>query len=107
MDHIEKKSITFPEIKKEEKVIYPILVTAKWCPYTLPAIRFWEEACRCSGLPLRIYYAGHEHGDKIVVTANVAGVPCLIANPKTLYYGLKKNLSEASSFLKKEVYNRS
>jgi len=84
-------------------VIYPILVTAEWCPYTLPAIRFWEEAANSVGLPLSVYYAGLEDGDKIAASANVAGVPCLIASPEKLYYGLNINLSEAGSFLKKVV----
>jgi len=103
INHIEGKSVTFPEINKEANVIYPILVTAKWCPYTVPSIRLWEEAASSVGLSLRVFYAGFEDGDKIVATANVAGVPCLVANPKTLYYGLNINLSEAVIFLKKAV----
>jgi len=103
INHIEGKSVTFPEINKEPNVIYPILVTAKWCPYTLPAIRFWEEAASSVGLPLRVFYAGLEDGDKIAACTNVAGVPCLIASPKKFLYGLNINLSEADSFLKKAV----
>ena len=103
INHIDGRSVTFPEINREPNVIYPILVTAKWCPYTLPAIRFWEEAAAYVGVPLRVFYAGIEDGDKIVATANIAGVPCLIANPKTLHYGLDINLYEAVSFLKKSV----
>jgi hypothetical protein len=103
ISHIEDKSVTFPEIPSEKNMIYPILVTAKWCPYTLTAIKFWEEAASSVGLPLRVFYAGIEDGDKIVAASHVAGVPCLIANPKTLHYGLNMNLFEAGSFLKETV----
>lgn len=101
VNHINGKSVTFPKINKEATVIYPTLVTAKWCPYTIPAIRLWEEAAAFIELPLKVYYAGTVDGDEIIATANVAGVPCLIANPQKVYYGLDINLSEARSFLKK------
>lgn len=101
INHIDGKSVTFPEMNKEANVIYPTLITAKWCPYTLPAIKLWEEAAAYVGVPLRVFYAGTEDGDEIIATANVAGVSCLIANPKTLHYGLDINSSEARSFIKK------
>jgi len=103
INHIEGKSVTFPKIPSEKNIIYPTLVTAKWCPYTFTAIKFWEEAATAVRLPLRVFYAGIEDGDKIVAAAHVAGVPCLIANPKTLHYGLNMNLSEAISFLKEAI----
>ena len=92
-----------PEVNKDTNIIYPTLITAKWCPYTLPAISLWKEATSSVGLALRVSYAGLEDGDKIVTAKHVAGVPCLIANQKTLHYGLNINLSEAVSFLKKSV----
>ena len=103
INHIDGKSFTFPEINKEANVIYPTLVTAEWCPYTLQAMKFWEQVASSIGLSLRVFYATTKDGDEIIATANVAGVPCLIANQKTLYYGLDMNFSEASSFLKKTV----
>jgi hypothetical protein len=103
VNHIDGKSVKFPEINKEAAVIYPVLVTAKWCPYTITSIRFWEEAADFVGLPLRVFYAGTIEGEEIIATTNTAGVPCLIANTKTLYYGLDMNSSEARSFLKKTV----
>jgi hypothetical protein len=105
INHIDGKSVIFPEINREVNVIYPTLVTAQWCPYTMPAIRVWEEAASFVGLHLRVFYAGTIEGDEIIATANVAGVPCLIANPKTLYYGLDINSFEARSFLKKRLKN--
>jgi len=105
VNHINGKSVTFPEINREANVIYPILVTAEWCPYTLPSIRLWKEAAAFFELPLKVFYAGTVDGDEIIATANVAGVPCLIANPKKVYYGLEINSSEARSFLKKTAKN--
>src|SRR5262245_29737132 len=41
---------------------YPILVTAPWCPYTVPATRFWQEAARACNEELEVVNAESDEG---------------------------------------------
>jgi hypothetical protein len=103
MNYLYGKHVEIPKINSDFTLSYPALVTADWCPYTLPAIRFWEEAANSSGLSLNVAHAHSEQGKNILGNMNVAGVPCLIANPKALFYGLQITYTEAVTFLKESV----
>ena len=77
----------------------PALVTAHWCPFTLAAEDFWKEATQAVGLPLRVLDAESDEGKSFMCTLKVAGVPCLVAAPERLLYGLNLSLEEAKTFL--------
>lgn len=77
----------------------PILVTADWCPYTLTAKNFWNEAAGSAGVDVKVVDAESEEGKQVIVTAKVAGVPCLVIKQDHLIYGLQWSASEAKSFL--------
>jgi hypothetical protein len=77
----------------------PTLVTANWCPFTLAAEKFWREATQAVGLPLRVLDAESNEGKSFMGTVKVAGVPCLVAAPERLSYGLNLSLDEAKIFL--------
>jgi hypothetical protein len=77
----------------------PILITADWCPFTLTAENFWTKAAQSVGLTLRVLNAESDEGKRIMSTVNVTGVPCLIAAPERLFYGMNINFDEATSFL--------
>lgn len=81
----------------------PALVTAEWCPFTLTAVNLWMEAAQSVGLTLRVVDAESEEGEEVIFAANVAGVPCLVATPERLFYGLRFSPSEAKSFLQSAV----
>jgi hypothetical protein len=99
--YLQGKSVEFPQIGPDSNMSYPTLVTATWCPYTLPSIQFWKDTASEVGVSLNVLYAETEEGNRMIVSADVAGVPCLVANPKTLFYGLMISRPEAFSFLKK------
>jgi hypothetical protein len=81
----------------------PTLVTAEWCPFTLTAKDLWMEAARGIGLTLRVVDAESEDGAQVMVAANVAGVPCLLAAPDRLFYGVQISPAEMKSFLQTSV----
>jgi len=57
------------------------------------------EATQAVGSPLRVLDAESDEGKSLIGTVNVAGVPCLVAAPERLFYGLNLSLDEAKSFL--------
>lgn len=77
----------------------PALLVAKWCPFTMPAGAFWKEAADVAGIELRLLDPESAEGTKVMEAARVAGVPCLIAAPDRLYYGLAYSLEEARAIL--------
>jgi hypothetical protein len=100
MNYLRGKPVEIPKIGSDATISYPSLVTADWCPFTIPAIGFWKKAAHSVGLSLNILYVDSEQGAKALGHMIVAGVPCLIANPKALFYGLQTTSTEAISFLK-------
>jgi hypothetical protein len=87
------------KIEKSSVGMLPTLVTADWCPFTLTAEKFWMEATQAVGSPLKVLYAEGDEGKSLIGTVNVAGVPCLVAAPERLFYGINLSLDEAKSFL--------
>jgi glutaredoxin len=82
---------------------FPILVTATWCPYTLPAKNFWNKAAESVGLDLKVVDAESEEGSQVISSVKVAGVPCLVIEPDHLIYGIQWSASEAESFLQSYI----
>lgn len=78
---------------------FPLLVTANWCPYTSTAKDFWNEAAQAVGTTVTTVDAESEEGLEFMVSASVAGVPCLVLAPDRLFYGLGYGASEARSLL--------
>lgn len=78
---------------------FPILITAKWCPFTVPARSFWQNAARKVGVELTIVDAESEEGGRIMAGSSVAGVPCLLLAPDRSFYGLEISDQEAKSLL--------
>jgi hypothetical protein len=91
--------ITPRKIETPTIVDFPLLVTANWCPFTSTAKDFWYEAAQAAGITLTIVDAEDEDGTQVMVSASVAGVPCLMVAQDRLFYGLRYNASEASSLL--------
>jgi hypothetical protein len=87
------------KIEKSSVGTLPTLVTANWCPFTLTGEDFWMEATQAVGSPLRVLDAESDEGKSLMGTVNVAGVPCLIAAPERLFYGINLSLDESKSFL--------
>lgn len=79
---------------------FPTLVLGDWCPFTLTATDLWKEAANAVGLSLEIVQAKSEEGEKVMVEADVAGVPCLVTAPDRKFYGIHISPSNAKSFLK-------
>jgi hypothetical protein len=100
---VEGKSITPPKTEVEPIQIYPVLLTAEWCPFTLAAASFWNIAASAVGLKLRVLDAETREAAKVMVSAGIAGVPCLVASPGRLRYGLGLGLADAISFLQPSV----
>ena len=82
---------------------FPLLVTAGWCPFTSTANDFWNEAAQAVGTTLTTVGAESEDGLQVMVSASVAGVPCLVVTPNRKSYGLAYNTSEARSLLQSLV----
>jgi len=99
MNYLCGKPVEIPKISSAATISYPTLVTASWCPFTSPAVSFWEKAVNSAGLSLNVIYADREEAAKTLGYINIAGVPCLIADPKALFYGLQITHTEAVSFL--------
>lgn len=78
----------------------PVLVTAVWCPFIPTATTLWREAARVVGQTLRTVDGETEEGAQVIVAAGVAGVPCLVAAPDRLFYGIQFSASEAESILR-------
>jgi len=74
-------------------------VTAPWCPYTLPATRFWRDAAASVGRELAMVDAERDEGAGIITGAGIAGVPCLVAGPGRLRYGYQLSFEEARAFV--------
>lgn len=87
------------KIESRTIVDFPLLVTANWCPFTSSANDFWNEVAQTVGTTLTTVDAESEDGLQVMVSASVAGVPCLIVAPDRLFYGLGYNASEAMSLL--------
>lgn len=77
-----------------------MVVTADWCPFTVPVTRFWQEAARAASVPIRVLDAESEDGGHVMDAAQVAGVPCAIAGPGRLLYGYQPTTLEAQQFLR-------
>jgi hypothetical protein len=90
---------------KDIACTYPILVTAKWCPYTLTAKNFWEKAATTAGAGITVVDAESDEGRNIILAKKVAGVPCLIKAPGSMVYGLQLSWEEALSNLRELVLN--
>ncbi len=73
----------------------PTLVTAPWCPFTLPARQLWEQAARDADRELRLLDIETDEGARL----GVAGVPCLVAAPDRLVYGTQLSAKEATDVL--------
>ena len=78
----------------------PALITARWCPFTVPADNFWRTAARRAGVTLRILDAESEEGSQVMVAAGVAGVPCALISPEQKRYGMELTPAEAEAFLR-------
>ncbi|MGR3178473.1 MAG: hypothetical protein ACUZ8E_10495 [Candidatus Anammoxibacter sp.] len=78
----------------------PTLVVASWCPFTLPATEFWNKVANAVGLTLKVIDAESEEGEQLISGANVAGVPCLVADQDRKHYGMQISEDDAKSFLK-------
>jgi hypothetical protein len=100
---VEGKSITPPKIEVGPIQSYPVLLTGEWCPFTLAAASFWDIAVSAVGLKLRVLDAEIREAAQVMVSAGIAGVPCLIAYPGRLRYGLGLGLADAISFLQPSV----
>ena len=57
--------VTLPKLPKEPQPRFPVLVTAPWCPYTVPATGFWQEAARRCGLDMPVLDAESEAGARV------------------------------------------
>ena len=77
----------------------PSLVSAPWCPFTLPARQLWEQAARDAGRELRRLDIETDEGARLAVAVGVAGVPCLVAAPDRLVYGIQLGAKEAADVL--------
>jgi hypothetical protein len=77
----------------------PALVTADWCPFTIPASGFWRQAARRAGVPLRVLDAESEEGAGNMDAVGAAGVPCTIAAPDRVLYGYQYTPLQAQEFL--------
>jgi hypothetical protein len=96
---MEGRQIRFDPIEKSSIGTMPILITADWCPFTLAADNFWTTAAQSAGLTLGTFFADSDEGKRMMSTFKVAGIPCLIAAPGRLFYGLNISRDEATSFL--------
>jgi hypothetical protein len=77
----------------------PALITADWCPFTVQATRFWQNAAAAAGLALRVLDAESDEGGRVMDAAQVAGVPCAIAATGERVYGYQHTPLEAERFL--------
>jgi len=77
----------------------PALFTADWCPFTVQATRFWQNAAAAAGLPLRVLDAESDEGGYVMDVAQVAGVPCAIAATGERVYGYQHTPLDAERFL--------
>lgn len=96
---LENREVSLKEIAAGPPDRFPMLITAKWCPFTVPARSFWQNAARKTGVELRIVDAESEEGGHIMAGASVAGVPCLLLDPDRSYYGLEISDAEAEFLL--------
>ena len=96
---LQGKQIDLPRIDGGVADNFPTLVTATWCPYTTAAESFWHEAAQAVGLSLRIVDAEDAVGAQVIASADIAGVPCLVAKPGHKAYGLHLSKAAAQSFL--------
>jgi hypothetical protein len=76
-----------------------VLVTANWCPFTVPATGFWREAAHAEGLPLEVVDAESDQGGRLIATLGIAGIPCVAAGPGRLHYGYQLVSAGARAFL--------
>jgi glutaredoxin len=88
------------EIEPNTIVDFPLLVSANWCPFTSAAKDFWNEAAQAFGTTLTTVDAQSEEGAQVIISAGIAGVPCLVVAPDRLFYGLWYDASDAKSLLK-------
>jgi hypothetical protein len=86
-------------ISRPASLHYPLLVTAPWCPFTVPATRFWRDAAASCGFALRVVDAEAEEGASAIANTEAAGVPCAIAGPGRLHYGYQLSPALACAFL--------
>jgi len=80
----------------------PALVTAGWCPFSPNAVALWGDAARELDIDLRVVDAATTAGEQLIASANVAGVPCLVAAPDRLAHGLQHSPADARAFLRLE-----
>lgn len=98
-----QQSVPQPQPPKHAPA-YPLLVTAKWCPFTLKAAEFWSEAAKAAGQTLTIVDAGSDEGRAALLHANGAGVPCVATAPGRLIHGIMTvSAEEARSFLNESL----
>lgn len=82
---------------------YPVLITARWCPFTSSAIKFWMKIGTKLGLKIKAFDACSNEGKRIISTENISGVPCLVASKDVKFYGLYISQHEAEYFLKSSI----
>ncbi len=65
----------------------------------MAATSFWKDASTAVGLTLQIVDAETEEGTKLIASAGIAGVPCLVADLDRSYHGLQISDDKAKVFL--------
>jgi hypothetical protein len=86
-------------ISPATRIDYPTLVTAPWCPFTVPATGFWEAAAQAAGRTLHLLDAESDDGARVISSVGVAGVPCVVAAPGRLHHGYQLSSANARDFL--------
>jgi hypothetical protein len=93
------QSVRLRALPPAEGIEYPALVTAPWCPFTVPASRFWEAAAEATGRTLQVVDAESDEGARVISALGLAGVPCVVATPGRSYYGYQLSPADARDFL--------
>ena len=88
---------------KDLFIHYPTLITTRWCIFHDRAIKFWEDVADELNVNLRIVDVAAREGERTLLATNAGGVPCLLAAPERLFYGINISFSEAKSFLQSSL----
>jgi hypothetical protein len=91
--------VRLPPLAPASWIDYPVLVTAPWCPFTVPAARFWDEAAQAAWRTLHVLDAERDNGARVISTCGMAGVPCVAAAPGRLHHGYQLSPVDARDFL--------
>jgi hypothetical protein len=71
--------------------------------WKVQAESLWSEAARAVGRTLRVVDAEGDAGGRVMVAADVAAVPCLVAARDRVCYGIHHSPAEAEAFLQESL----